>query len=325
MDRRFFVRAALAAPLGLSAFGAVAQETFPARPVKVVVGSSAGGGMDIVYRKVAQRMSATLGQNVLVDNRAGANGNLGAAFVAQSAPDGYTLLAVPSFMPTINPHLYTDASVNYDRDFVHVGGVSDTRFVVMVPSSLGITTLKQLVDTARAKPGSMNFASGGIGSIAHLVFEKFRLDNRLDIKHIAYKGTGPAIPDFLAGRAHLMIDNYNQLQGHVESGAVKVLAVAHTERMKAVPTVPTSAEAGFPGLLAIGWSSLVAPARTPAPALLRLQADLRKVVEDPEFALYMDSIGAAARWRAPEEIAQLTKRERDIWGAFIRAQNIKVE
>jgi tripartite-type tricarboxylate transporter receptor subunit TctC len=195
----------------------------------------------------------------------------------------------------------------------------------MVPASLGITTLKQLVDTARAKPGSMNFASGGVGSIAHLVFEKFRTDERLDIKHIAYKGTGPAIPDFLTGRIHLMIDNYNQLQGHVESGAVKVLAVAHTERMKAIPTVPTSAEAGFPRLLAIGWSGLVAPARTPPAALLRLQADLRKVVEDPEFADYMDSIGAAARWRAPEEISQLTRRERDSWGSFIRAQNIKVE
>jgi tripartite-type tricarboxylate transporter receptor subunit TctC len=281
--------------------------------------------MDIMYRNVAQRLTPLLGQNVLVENRPGANGSVSAIYVASQVPaDGHTLLVLPSFMATINPHLYKDATVDYDRDFVNVGGVTDTRFVVMVPSSLGITTLKQFVDEARAKPGTFNFASGGNGSIAHLVFERFRTEQRLEIEHVPYKGTGPAVPDFLAGRIHLMIDNYNQLKAHVERGAVKVLAVANTERMKAIPDVPTTAEAGFPNLLAIGWSSLMAPAKVPEAALARLRKAVRRVAEDPDFAEYMESIGAAARWREPEELLQLTRREREFWGAFIRNHGIQV-
>jgi tripartite-type tricarboxylate transporter receptor subunit TctC len=313
--------------LALTGAPALAQPAaFPNRPVRIVVGFAPGGGVDLTARPFAERLGEALGQPVVVENRAGANGNLAATYVASGvAPDGYTLLQINAAMATNSPFLYRDGVPDYQRDLVPITGITESPQAVMVPASLGVTTLRQFVDLARARPGAFNFASGGNGTLAHVAFELFRRDNGLNIEHIPYRGTGPAVQDMLGGRIHLMIDGLNQAKGQVDAGLIRVLAVTGPDRLAAIPDVPTTPEAGFPRLIAIGWQALMAPARTPPEALARLREAGRQVMQREEFVAFLGARGSVARWRSAEEVTTRIREESALWGGVIRAANISLD
>lgn len=215
MRRRHLLHSALIAwPLSAWTLDAKSQDAFPNRPMRIVVGFAPGGGVDLIARPFAERLQGVLGQPVAVDNRPGANGNLAATHVsAGSPPDGYTLILVNNGMATISPHLYKEGVPDFRKDLVPVGGVTGGPQCVIVPASLGIGTLKQLVELARNRPGYLNCASGGNGTLAHLALELLKRDQHLDIVHVPFKGTGPAVPELMAGRIHMMIDSLNQVKG----------------------------------------------------------------------------------------------------------------
>ncbi|MGQ2995762.1 Bug family tripartite tricarboxylate transporter substrate binding protein [Variovorax sp.] len=327
MKRRTFIRAGAAAPLAATLGPrAFAQNDYPSRPVRIVVGFSAGGGVDLVARPLAQRLGEALGQATIVENKAGANGNLAAMYVATGVPaDGYTLLQMNSAMATNNPFLYKSGVPNYLEEFTPITGITETPQAVIVPASLGVKTLKEFVALARAPKTEMNFASGGVGTLAHIVFELFKKEESLQMVHVPYKGTGPAIQDMLAGRMHLMIDNVSQVKGQVESGKLRVLAVTGPQRVSYLPDVPTTAEAGFPKLLAIGWQALLAPAKTPPQVLQKLRTAARSVVDKKDWTDFMAERGAVAKWASPETVTQRIKDESAVWGEVIRTAGITAD
>lgn len=327
MHRRSLLRGVAAVAPALMATGADAQNaSFPSRPLRIVVGFAPGGGVDLVARPFAERFGAVLGQPVVVENRAGANGNLAATYVASNAaPDGYTLLQANGAMATNNPHLYRDGVPDYARDLVPITGITESPQAVMVPASLGVRTLQEFVELSRARPGELNFASGGNGTLAHLAFELFRRDQGLQIEHVPYRGTGPAVQDMVAGRMHLMIDNLSQAKGQIDAGLIRALAVTGPNRLAAVPDVPTTAEAGFPRLLAIGWQAVLAPARTPPAVLAVLRDAGRRVMAQPEFTAFLEARGSVARWRSATEMADRIQEESAFWGQIIRTSNIRLD
>lgn len=327
MLRRSLLRGVAAVAPALAATGAGAQEAqFPSRPLRIIVGFAPGGGVDLVARPFAERLAAAVGQPVVVENRAGANGNLAATYVASgAAPDGYTLLQANSAMATNSPHLYRDGVPDYARDLVPIIGITESPQAVMVPASLGVRTLRDFVELSRARPGELNFASGGNGTLAHLAFELFRRDQGLQIEHVPYRGTGPAVQDMVAGRMHLMIDNLSQAKGQIDAGLIRALAVTGPNRLTAVPDVPTTAEAGFPRLIAIGWQAVLAPARTPPAVLAVLRDAGRRVMAQSEFAAFLEARGSVARGRSAAEVADRIQEESAFWGQIIRTANIRLD
>jgi tripartite-type tricarboxylate transporter receptor subunit TctC len=275
---------------------------------------------------MAQRVGETLSQSLVVENRPGAGGNLAAMHVARGVQaDGYTLLQANSGMVTINPFIYRSGVPDYVRELTPIAGMTDSPQAVLVPASLGVKTLQEFVALARAPKEPMNFASGGIGTLAHVSFELFKKAENLRMEHIPYKGTGPAIQDMLAGRVHLMIDNVSQVKGHIESGAIRVLAMTGPRRLPLLPDTPTSAEAGFPRLQAIGWQALYAPAKTPPDVVEKLRAAARQVLDTGEWSAQMGRQGAVGRWISADEISDRTRRESAVWSDVIRSANITAE
>lgn len=323
MDRRrFLMAAALAAPV-TRAFG---QGSFPNKPVRLIVGFAPGGGVDLIARPFAQRLGEVLHQTVIVDNKPGANGNLAATYVASGAPaDGYTLLHMNGAMATNNPFLYKSGVPDYPREFVPIAGITASPQAILVPASLGLNTLKDFVAYARAPRTTLNFASGGVGTLAHISFELFKRDEGLKMEHVPYKGTGPAVQDLVAGRVQLMIDNVSQVKGLIDSGQVKVLAFAGPQRIGSFPDVPTTAEAGFPKLVAVGWQAVLAPARTPEDALAVLRNAARQVATTKEFEAFLLSRGSVAHYAAPAEVSEMIRSESALWGDVIRKSNITAE
>jgi len=328
MKRRALLRTAVAVPVlvcGLPVARSQA-DTYPSRSVRIVVGFAAGGGVDLTARPFAQRLSTVLGQPVVVENRAGVNGNIAAWHVAHQSPaDGYTLLQINNAMATNSPFLFKEGVPDYLRDLTPITGITESPQAVIVPTSLGVNTLAELVTLARSGSMPLNFASGGNGTFAHVAFELFRKDEGLKIEHIPYKGTGPAVQDMVAGRIHLMIDAYNQVKGFVESGTLKVLAVTGPDRLAALPKVPTTTEAGYPKFVAIGWQAVMAPAKTPPAALKRLREAGQQVMQQQEFITFLEGRGQVARWRSADELSERIRRESVLWGDVIRAANIKLD
>lgn len=301
-------------------------QAFPTRPVRLVIGFAAGGGGDLVGRPLAQRMATELRQPVVVENRPGANGNLAAEYVLRGAPtDGYTMLQVSSAMATMNPFLYPAVNIDYTRDFDGVVGITNTPQSVIVPASLGVSTLRELIDLARRQPGRLNFASGGMGSLAHLIYERLVREEGLQIEHIPYRGTGPAVQDMLGGRIQLMIDAFNQVQGAVETGQLRVLAVTGPERLEAIPQVPTTAEAGLPWLVALGWQAFMVPRAAPRAAVERLQEAARVAMADPEMQAFYRARGAVPFYRSGPQLLETIRAESEIWGTIIRQAGVRVE
>src|SRR2546425_10629261 len=252
--------------------GTAQTATYPDRPVKILVGFSAGGGIDVVARILAQKMSETLGQTVVVENRAGASGLIAAEAVAKSAPDGYTLMMGSQTTFAVAPTLYRKTSLDPSRDFagIAMGGISPLALVVH--PSLPAQSVNDVIAMAKAKPGAINFGSGGLGTTPHMAGELFELAAGVKIVHVAYRGEAPAINDLLGGQLHFIFANLSAVIGNVKAGTLRALAVTSARRAAAAPEVPTVAETALPGFEAATWFALVAPAGTPRDIVVRLNA-----------------------------------------------------
>jgi len=308
--------------LGFTLLADVHAQTYPVRPVRLVVASSPGSGVDIVARIVAQRMSETLGVQMVVDNRPGAGGVVGVLNVAKSAPDGYTLLmAAPSF--TISASLVRDLPYDTIRDFAPVGQATTGHYVVVVHPSLPVYSVKELIALAKARPGQLNFGSGGNGNSTHLAAEYFRSLAGVDMVHIPYKGSGAAVTDLIAGQIHLMFANITAAVPHVKTGRLRALAASGSTRSLALPHLPTVAEAGVPGYAVTSWFGIVAPAREPQEVIAKLNAVLTAAMNGRDMRDRLAGEGAEPAPGSPGEFGRHIAREIAIWAKVVKLAGVQ--
>ncbi len=312
---------ALAACAGVAA----AQEpAFPAKAIRLLVGQAPGGATDLVARAIAQKMSESTGQSVIVDNRTGAAGSIAAALVAKSPPDGYTALAVSSSY-SINPSLYASLAFDPLKDLQTVTLLAEAPFLLVVHPSMPVTSVAGLISLAKAKPGTLNFASGGTGSSGHLAAELFLGLTGVKMSHIPYKGAGPALVDVIAGQVHLTFGSVISSLNHVRTGKLKALGVTSLKRSRAVPDLPTVAEAGVKGYTTTSWYGVLLPSGTRPAVLSRLNAEAKKAVMSNEVRERLMGDGAEPIGSTPEEFHKYLAHEIEKWQKVVRAAGIKPE
>jgi len=313
ITRRALLGATLAAP-------ALAQD-WPARPVRVVIPYPPGGPTDLIGRVVAQRAQRELGQPLVIENKPGASGTIGAAEVARAAPDGQTFLMNAS-IHVIIPHLNRSLPFDALADFAPVTNMALVPLVGLVNPRLPVRTLRELADHVKANPGRISYASSGIGAAQHLAGEMFRQVAGLDMVHVPYRGAAPAIQDLIAGNVQVMFDSVPAGAGAVREGLLRPLAVTTDRRIAAYPDLPTTAEAGFPGLVISTWYGIWAPPRTPAPIVARLQRAVAVAVQDEEVKARMATLGADPVADTPDAFAAFCRSEYEKFGAIVRSANI---
>ena len=317
------IRAAMMAFLALA--GAASAQTYPSKPIRIVVGVPPGGATDIVARLVGQKMGEQTGQTVVIDNRGGAGGNIGAELVAKSAPDGYTLFLATIGTMTINPWLYKNMPFDTLRDFAAISQLTSMPQVLVVHPSVPAKSTKELIAYAKANPGKLNFASGGSGTAIHLAGELFKTMAGVDMVHVAYKGAAPAMTDLLSGQVSLMFDQILSAFPHVKSGKLRALAVTTEKRSPAAPELPTIAEAALPGYAVTTWHGLLAPAGTPRPVVQRLNAEAVKALQAPDLRERFASQGVDPVSSTPEQFAAFMKTELEKWRKVMAAAGTKLE
>jgi len=301
-----------------------AAQGFPNRPVKIFVGSAAGGGADAFSRIVAQKLSEMWGQPVLVENKIGASASIAADFVAKSPPDGYNVVMGIPNSHTIGPHVL---KFPYDvlRDFTPITLVMEVPHVLVVNQALPVKSMKELVDLAKANPGKLNYYSSGIGSTQHLAGEMFNLMAGIQVVHIPYKGSAPAIADVLGGTVTMGFDPTSATLGQIQAGKLKVLAVANSKRASALPNVPTTAEAGYPGIEMLTWYGLFGPPNMPRAIVDKWQQDVAKVVAMPDVQERIAAVAAEPRASTPEEFAAFVREQYAKMGKLVKDANVKAE
>jgi tripartite-type tricarboxylate transporter receptor subunit TctC len=317
MQRRHLMHAALAAALPLPA---LAQS---GKPVRLIVPFTPGGSTDILARAIAPRLAAALGVNVIVDNKPGAGGSLGAGDAAKAEPDGNTLLMGHIGTLAVNPAIYPKLAYDPLKSFVPVAWVARVPNVLVVPAVSPSRSFKELVERARANPGRLTYSSGGNGSAAHITFEYLKLKAGLFMLHIPYRGTAPSVTDLIAGQVDATFTGAPAVLPHVRSGRLRALAVSSPQRLATLPDVPTVAESGFPGFEADQWYGVVAPAGTPAALVARLNAEINKALALPEVAQQLAVEGAVPTPGSPQAFGDLIRREIPRWAEVVRAGNVK--
>lgn len=304
--------------------GALAQGSYPAKPLRLIVPFTPGGGADILARLVVQRLADPLKQSVVVDNRPGAAGIVGTELVAKSPPDGYTMLmGAPGL--AINPSLYVRLPYDTLRDLVPVSLVGAVPNLVVVHPSVPVKNIKELTALARSKPGRLNYASPGRGTSLHFAAELFRSRTGIDIVHVAYKGGAQAITDLVGGHVDLMFDVLPASLPYVKSGRLRALAITSAQRSTLVPDLPTVAESGIEGFLAITWNGILLPANTPRDIVMRLHQSLQHAVLGPGAKERYAAIGTDAVTNTPEEFADFIRTETAKWAKVAKAAGIKPE
>jgi len=316
--RRTLLALAGAGALALAPLAAQAQAAFPSKALTIVVPFSAGGTTDILARVVGQYMAKDLGQPVIVDNRAGAGGNIGAQMVARAAPDGYTLLMGTVGTHAINQSLYKKMAFDPIKDFAPLSRVALVPNLLVANPSQPYKSVKELIAYAKANPGKVSFASSGSGTSIHLSGEMFQQMAGVDMQHIPYKGSAPALTDLLGGQTAIMFDNMPSVIGHVKAGKLRPLAVTTPQRSPALPEVPTIAEAGVPGYSATSWFGLLVPAGTPAPVIAKLNGSILKALADPEVRKKLAEQGAEPHGEKPEQFAEFIRSETAKWGETVK-------
>ncbi|MPZ45910.1 MAG: tripartite tricarboxylate transporter substrate binding protein [Betaproteobacteria bacterium] len=297
---------------------------YPDRPIRLVVPLAPGGTTDILARLVAQRLTATLGQPVIVDNRPGAGGNIGNEVVARSAADGYTLLmAAPPLV--INPGLYAKVGYRPVDDYTPISLIASVPVVLAVNPGVQARSVRELLTLAKAHPGKYNYASSGVGGTPHLAGALFASMAAVDIVHVPYKGSGPALTDLLGGQVHMQFSGLPPLLPFIRSGKLRALGVASTKRTPALPEVPTIVEAGLAGYEATSWQGLSAPARLPREITALLNATLVKFIAAPETRARFAELGAEPVGSSPAEFARFIKVEFDKWGPVIRQTGARAD
>lgn len=317
IDRRLF-GAVLASGLALGALPATAQ-TFPSRPITIVVPFAAGGSTDIVARLVGQKMSELLGQSVIIENRAGAGGNIGSAAVAKASPDGYTIL-----MGTISTHAINSAvfkSMPHDpvKDFAPISLLALVPNVLVVHPSFPAKDVKEVIAKLKAEPGKHSYASSGVATPLHLSGELFKSMSGTDMQHIPYRGAGPALNDVVSGKVPIMFDNLPSSTQFIKNGQLRGIAITTSKRSAAFPDMPTISEAGLPGYETYTWNALFAPANTPKDVIAKLNDAANKAIKDPAVGAKLAELSADVVGTTPEELGEHVKKELAKWGPIAKA------
>jgi len=315
---------AVAASLALALANAGFAQSFPSRPIRIVVTYPPGGGADLMARLVAPKMSEVLGQPVVVENKPGASGQIGATEVARSAPDGYTLMLDASSY-SVNPSLYSTLPYEPTKAFKPIAVLALFPNVLVVTPSFPVRDVKELIAQAKAKPGSIAFASSGNGSAQHLSGELFRQKAGIEMTHVPYKGGAPAMNDVMGGQVPVFFANMASSLSQIKAGKLRALAITGAKRSPALPDLPTMAEAGVPGYVVYEWNAIFVPAATPPAVVSRLADAIAKAVQAPEFRERVSSLGGELTVYGPAEADRFVREQMDLWGKVVRDGHIRVE
>ena len=319
MFRAWIAVAALAAP------GLLCAQAFPAKPARIVNPFAPGGATDIIARHMAQKLTESWGQPVVVENRAGASGAIGVEHVAKSAPDGYTLLIATQTTHAANPALYAKLPYDAAKDFAPLTLAGSTPLALLVHPSLPVDDVRALIAHAKSNPGKLAYASGGNGTSQHLSMELVKSMTGTFMVHIPYKGAGPAMTDFLGGQVNLMFDNLPTALPHVKAGKLKALAVSTASRTALAPELPTMAESGLPGFDLATWFAFFAPAATPRALVDRISADMRRALTQPDTREKLVGIGVDIRASTPDELAAFHRAELAKWAKIVKDSGAKLD
>jgi tripartite-type tricarboxylate transporter receptor subunit TctC len=322
-DIRTLARA-FALSLGIVAT-AVHAQAWPTKPVRVIVPYPAGGTSDILARTLSVKLSDAWGQPVVVENKPGANGNVGAEFVAKSPPDGYTLLLADVGAIAISPSVYTSLPFDPNKDFAPVTMVAYSPHILVVHPSVPVKTVKELVEYSKAQKGKLNYAASSVGSAPHLAGIDFASRTGTQWAYIPYKGGAQAIADTVGGQADVLFNGMLATYPHVKSGKLKILAVSSAQRFPSIPDVPTVAESGVPGFETGSWQGVLAPPGTPPAVVQKLNADLIRVLQDKETRDKLEAQGALVRTQTPAEMGAFIRNETARWGKVVKDAGVKIE
>lgn len=306
----------------VSLAGAAQAQGWPNRPIRMIVPYTPGGYTDYMARTVSQQVEKALGQPIVIENKPGANSVIGADAVAKAAPDGYTfgtVIAAHAANATLNPRLPYDVL----KDFSYVSLLSVAPLMMVAHPSLPANNIQELIALAKQKPGELNFASSGIGAAAHLTMEMFKSRVGVNLVHVPYRGTAPALQDILAGRINVMFDTVGAFTSHVAAGTLKPLAVTAKERMPAAPNVPTMVESGVPGFVSGTWAGVIAPAGVPKDIVERMSSAIQKALREPAMKEQLAKLGYEAVGNTPEEFSAFVRQEVAQWGKVIKDADIK--
>ena len=300
-------------------------QDYPNKPMRIIVPYPPGGASDVVARLIGQYMGETFRQPVVVENRAGANGIIAYQFVAQSAPDGYTMLMSNVGPSAINPSIYNKIPYDAIKDFAPVSLTNLVPLMLVVNSSLGVNSVAELIAKAKAAPGILTYGTGGTGTAGHLAMELFMSNAGIRMERVSYKGDGLALNDMLGSQITAMFTTVISGEPHVKSGKLKALAVTTTKRLAAKPDLPTIAELGMPGFEAVSWGGVMVPANTPRPIVIKLNAEINRILKLPEFRERLAKVGAETAGGTPEEFQAYLAAETEKWAKVAKTANIKVE
>ena len=320
-----FATTATAALLALASPGAFAQSvTYPSRPITMIVPFPPGGPTDLIARVIALKLGEQMGQTILVDNRAGANGNIGAQLVAKAQADGYTILYNTSSI-TLSPALYKNVAYNVQKDFVPVALVAVVPLALVVNPAVPANTVAEFIAYAKAHPGKLSYGSAGNGNVTHLAAFQFVQTNGLDATHVPYKGSAPADVDLVGGQIEFMTDTVNSVMGFVRSKSMKMLAVTTAKRMALFPNVPTLAESGMPGFEVGAWQGVMVPAGTSPAVVERLNTEINKALNSPDVRARLAQQGAEPLGSTPQEYAAYVKKELARWAGVVKATGVTLD
>ena len=317
-------RVCLGVVLGVFAAVALAQ-TYPFKPIRMVVPFAPGGTGDFLSRSITPRMGELLGQQFIIDFRGGAGTTLASGLVAAAPADGYTVYIQTYTTQAINHSLYTKLSYDTNRDFAHVGLIGVVPLVLAAHPSLPARNAKELAALSRARAGTLNFGTAGIGTSSHFAVELFKLASKADLTHIPYKGAGPAMIDAMAGFIPLVVDAITSIKPHLDSGRLRGIAIGSAQRSEAAPQLVTFAESGYPGFEASSWWGILVPARTPAAITTRLNTELNRALEDNTVRTRLLSHGATLKYGTPAQAAELMNSELEKWAKVVKATGARVE
>ena len=306
------------------AAGTSSAAGYPERPIRLVLPFPPGGGTDAIARIITPRLTESMGVSFVIDNRSGAAGNIANEIVARSAPDGHTLAMGFSTTLTVNPHLY---KLPFDvmKDFSPITQLATAQYFLVLHPSVPANSFKEFIALAKAKPGTMNFASSGVGSPLHLAGELLGQRAGAKLVHVAYKGGGPAGAAVLAGEVQVLFGSVAATLQHIKSGRLKALAVSGPKRSPLMPELPTVEESGYPGFQVTAWDSVLAPANTPPAIVERLNTEIRRVLNNPDVRKNFMNVGYDVTGTTPAELAQIIRTESDVWKAVIKSADVKVE
>ena len=313
------------AALGLLGPADAQVQNWPTRPIKFVVPYAPGGGNDIIARVIGEKLNQLLGQPIIIDNRSGAGGNIGAEFVARSAADGYTFLVAPGAILTVNPHLYTKIGYDPLKDFTPIGQLGVLPVVLVVNAGVQAKSVAELIALAKANPDALSYASAGSGTPHHLAAELFKHMTGIEMKHIPYRGGALAATDIIAGRVQVMFAPINNITPYLATGSLRVLGVGGDKRLPSLPGVPTIAEAGVPGFDVDNWVALVAPAGTPNDIVAKLSGAIGKILAQPEVREKIEATGIEPAFSTSEQLAEMIRTGYVHWGTIIKNAGIKAD